>query len=52
MNKYTLLITVIFVLLVVFVYNYPLHIFEDGSFAFGTFPYSFWGCIPWELCAK
>lgn len=25
-------------------------IFEDGSWAIGTFPYPVSGCLPWGLC--
>jgi len=25
-------------------------IFEDGSFAFGSYPYTASGCLPWGIC--
>jgi hypothetical protein len=51
MTKRTL-ITLLFLALVILLILASLTVFEDGSFALGSYPYPVTGCMPWGLCAR
>ena len=45
-----LLVLAIAALVIVLVTTGQVTLFEDGSFALGSFPYPFSGCLPWGIC--
>ena len=48
MNKKLLVLIVAIALIVLMINN--VAVFEDGSWAVGSFPYPLSGCFPWGLC--
>ena len=49
----TTLITVTITLLLTLAVLFMLfgHLWEDGSWAIGNFPYILKGCLPWGICS-
>ena len=45
-----LFILAIVALTVILIATGQVTLFEDGSFALGSFPYPFSGCLPWGIC--
>lgn len=46
----TLLVLGIALALIALLASGNLHVWEDGSFAIGNFPYAVKGCLPFALC--
>jgi len=44
-------LAVLFVIVLLYTLAVSLTLFEDGSWAVGSFPYPISGCLPWAICS-
>lgn len=51
-RKLAIALFIVFLLtLAVMVAGQNVHLFEDGSWGVGSFPYAVSGCFPWGICS-